>query len=109
MTPGSLPDWLALVGDSADGIPGIPGFGAKSAAIVLSRYGRIEDIPDSAAEWDVKVRGADRLAGNLAARRDDALLYKRLAILREDVPLEESLDDLEWKGAPKAPPSPPRA
>lgn len=101
VTPGSLADWLALVGDSADGIPGIPGFGAKSAASVLSRYARIEDIPDSAAEWDVEVRGAARLAGNLAARRDDALLYKRLAILREDVPLEESLDDLEWRGAPK--------
>jgi 5'-3' exonuclease len=99
--PGSLADWLALVGDAADGIPGIPGFGAKSTAKILGRYERIEDIPDSAGRWDIKVRGAERLARNLADRRDDAMLYKRLAILREDVPLTESLDDLEWRGAPK--------
>ena len=101
VAPASIPDWLALVGDSADGIPGIPGFGAKSAAAVLARYERIEAIPDSAEDWDVKLRGAARLAGNLAERRDDALLYKRLATLREDVPLAESLEDLEWLGAPK--------
>ena len=101
IAPGSLADWLALVGDTADGIPGIPGFGAKSAAAVLARYHRIEDIPDAAEDWDLKVRGAQRLASNLAARREDALLYKRLATLREDVPLAESLADLEWQGTPR--------
>jgi 5'-3' exonuclease len=101
IAPASLADWLGLVGDSADGIPGIPGFGEKSAAAVLSRYGHIENIPESAEDWDLKVRGAQRLAGNLAERREDALLYKRLATLRKDVPITESLEDLEWRGAPK--------
>ena len=99
VSPGSIPDWLALVGDSADGYPGLPGWGARSAAAVLSRYDRIEAIPPSAAAWEVKVRGAERLAATLAERRDEALLYKRLATLREDVPLTESLEDLEWRGA----------
>jgi 5'-3' exonuclease len=97
--PRSIPDWLALVGDSADGYPGLPGWGARSAAAVLERYGTIEAIPDSAASWSVRVRGADKLAATLASRRDEALLYKRLATLRTDVPLRESLDDLEWRGA----------
>jgi len=97
--PRSIPDWLALVGDSADGYPGLPGWGARSAATVLERYGTIESIPDSATDWGVKVRGADRLAATLVERRDEALLYKRLATLREDVPLRESLEDLEWRGA----------
>ena len=99
MPPRSIPDWLALVGDSADGYPGLPGWGARSAAAVLERYGTIEAIPDSAASWSVRVRGADKLAATLASRRDEALLYKRLATLRTDVPLRESLDDLEWRGA----------
>lgn len=102
IAPASIPDWLALVGDAADGIPGIPGFGEKSASALLAHYGTIEAIPDLAHRWQVEVRGAKRLAGNLAERRDDALLYKRLATLVEDVPLEESLDDLEWRGAPRA-------
>jgi 5'-3' exonuclease len=97
--PASIPDWLALVGDAADGYPGLPGWGARSAAAVLSRYGHLEDVPALASSWEVRVRGADRLAATLAARRDEALLYKRLATLREDVPLAESLDDLEWRGA----------
>jgi 5'-3' exonuclease len=97
--PKSIADWLALVGDSADGYPGLPGWGERSAAAVLSKYGRIEDIPDSARAWDVSVRGADRLAATLVERRQEALLYKKLATLREDVPLKESLDDLEWRGA----------
>jgi len=97
--PASIADWLGLVGDAADGYPGLPGWGARSAAAVLARYGRIEDVPASAASWDVRVRGAERLAATLAARRDEALLYKRLATLREDVPLAESLDDLAWRGA----------
>jgi len=97
--PRSIADWLALVGDSADGYPGLPGWGARSAAAVLDKYGTIEAIPPAAASWSVKVRGADKLAATLAARRDEALLYKRLATLREDVPLRESLADLEWRGA----------
>ena len=97
--PASIPDWLALVGDSADGIPGVRGWGAKSAAVVLARYGHVEAIPDQAAGWDVKVRGAERLAASLRAARDDVRLYRTLATLRTDVPLAESLDDLEWRGA----------
>ena len=96
--PESIPDYLALVGDSADGIPGIPRWGAKSASTVLSRYGSLEAIPDSVSLWDVKVRGAKSLATNLAERRDEADLYKSLATLRTDVPLDEELDGLEWKG-----------
>jgi 5'-3' exonuclease len=99
VSPRSIPDWLALVGDAADGYPGLPGFGERSAAALLSRYGTIEAIPASAARWAVAVRGADRLAATLVERRDEALLYKRLATLREDVPLRESLADLEWRGA----------
>jgi 5'-3' exonuclease len=99
--PGAIPDWLALVGDSADGIPGIPGFGEKAAAAVLARYGRIEAIPDHADWWDVDLRGKDRLAATLRASREQAALYKRLATLRSDVPLAEDLSDLEWKGAPR--------
>ena len=98
--PASIPDWLGLMGDSADGIPGIPGFGAKSAAAVLAHYERIENIPDDAAEWKVAVRGAKRLAANLAERREEALLYKRLATLAEDAPISRRLAELEWKGVP---------
>ena len=97
--PASIPDWLALVGDAADGIPGIPGWGEKSAGTVLLRYGRIEAIPDDPAGWDVAVRGRDRLAASLRGRREDAALYRRLATLRTDVPLAESLEALEWRGA----------
>mgnify|MGYP001819841969 CR=1 FL=1 len=96
--PSSIPDWLGLVGDTADGIPGIPGWGAKSTSTVLGHYKTIQAIPDSGAEWAVKVRGRDRLAASLAARREDADLYRRLAVLRTDVPLGESLDDLRWRG-----------
>lgn len=99
--PASIPDWLGLVGDTADGIPGLAGFGAKSAATVLSRWGTIERIPDDAAAWDVKVTGAPRLAATLAREREDALLYKKLATLITDVPLAESLDDLEFRGVPR--------
>ena len=101
--PRSIPDWLALVGDSADGFPGLPGFGEKSAAAVLARYETIEAIPDSAADWDVQVRGAARLAETLAERREEALLYKRLATLVCDVPLAEDLADLEWRGVRREP------
>ena len=97
--PEAIPDYLALVGDSADGIPGVPRWGAKSASTMLARYGNIDSIPDSELLWDVKVRGAKSMAGTLAEHRGDAALYKELATLRLDVPLTESLDDLEWKGA----------
>jgi 5'-3' exonuclease len=96
--PTSIPDWLGLVGDAADGIPGIPGWGAKSTSTVLGHYKTIEAIPDGAAEWAVKVRGRERLAAALADRREEAELYRRLATLRTDVPLAESLDDLRWTG-----------
>jgi 5'-3' exonuclease len=97
--PASIPDWLALVGDAADGIPGIPRWGARSAALLLARYRRIEAIPDDPARWDVDVRGAAALAESLRARRPEAALYKTLATLRTDVPLAEALADLEWRGA----------
>jgi 5'-3' exonuclease len=99
--PASIPDWLGLMGDTADGIPGIPGFGAKSAAAVLAHYERIENIPDDAEKWEVAVRGAKRLAASLAERREDALLYKRLATLAEDAPISRSLAELEWQGVPR--------
>ena len=99
--PSSIPDYLALVGDSADGIPGVPRWGAKSTATVLSEYGRMEDIPDSYEDWTVTVRGGGTLAQNLAANREDALLYKKLATLRTDAPISESLEDVRWKGVPQ--------
>jgi 5'-3' exonuclease len=99
--PASIPDWLGLMGDPADGIPGIPGFGAKSAAAVLAHYERIENIPEDAADWEVAVRGAQRLAASLAERREEALLYKRLATLSEDAPISRRLAELEWKGVPR--------
>jgi 5'-3' exonuclease len=97
--PASIPDYLALVGDTADGIPGIAGWGAKSTATVLAHYTHLEAIPDNPQEWAVSPRGAKRLAANLAAAREEAGLYKLLATLRTDVPLEEDLDDLRWRGA----------
>ena len=103
VTPAQIPDYLALVGDAADGIPGVPRWGAKSAAAVLRQYGTIDAIPDSAASWGIPVRGAAALAESLASRRADALLYKRLATLRVDVPLTENLADLRYRGAARAP------
>ena len=95
--PSAIPDWLALVGDSADGFPGIPGFGARTAAAVLAVYGRIEHIPTAGAAWEVPVRGAARLAATLAERLDDALLFRRLATLVIDAPVGDSVDAIEWK------------
>jgi 5'-3' exonuclease len=97
--PASIPDWLALVGDSADGYPGVPRWGSKSAAAVLAAYGHLEQIPDRESEWRVAVRGAAALAATLRDHRDDAYLYRRLATLRVDVPLGEEIDDLRWRGA----------
>jgi 5'-3' exonuclease len=97
--PVSIADWLALVGDSADGYPGVPRWGAKSAAAVLAHYGHLEAIPDSERLWSVNVRGAAALAASLREHRDAAYLYRRLATLRTDAPLTETLDDLRWHGA----------
>jgi 5'-3' exonuclease len=97
--PRSIPDYLALVGDSADGIPGLPKWGAKSSATVLAHYGHINDIPGDETSWPFKVRGAAGLAAVLRERREDAELYRHLALLRRDVPLAESLEELEWRGA----------
>ena len=99
--PASIPDWLALVGDAADGIPGIRGWGKKSASAVLSRYGSLLSIPPDPSDWDVPLRGAAALGANLAAARGEADLYKRLATLRRDAGIEESVGDLEWRGAPE--------
>ena len=101
--PESIPDYLALVGDSADGIPGIPGWGAKSSSALLAAYRRLEMIPVSAADWTVAVRGAEKLAANLAKNRELAFLYRELTTLRLDVPIAEELSDLEWKGARRGP------
>ena len=101
VSPESIPDYLALVGDAADGIPGIPRWGAKSSAQVLGRYIHLEDIPADPADWDINVRGAGSMAANLAGQGDDALLYRELATLRLNVPLVEELADLEWRGAPR--------
>jgi 5'-3' exonuclease len=97
--PESIPDWLALVGDTADGIPGVPGWGEKTASAVLARHPHLERIPDDPVLWRVDVRGRDRLAASLRERRKDAYLYRDLATLRTDVPLAETLADLEWRGA----------
>ena len=100
--PQSIPDWLGLVGDAADGFPGIPGWGAKSAASVLARFEQIEAIPDDPTRWKLKSISPGRaasLAANLAQRRDEAYLYRTLATLRYDVPLKETLPDLKWLGA----------
>jgi 5'-3' exonuclease len=96
--PASIPDWLALVGDSADGYPGVPGWGRASAAAVLARYGHLEAIPERATDWDVAVRGAARLAAALAAERDRARLFRTLATLRADAPIRADVDALEWAG-----------
>ncbi len=101
--PDSIPDWLALVGDSADGIPGVPRWGAKSAAAVLSHYGHLESIPPDARAWRVQVRGAGALADSLDQHRAAALLYRRLATLRTDVPLPEEIGDLRWRGPCREP------
>jgi 5'-3' exonuclease len=101
LRPASVPDFLALVGDDADGIPGLTGWGAKSTAEVLSVYPHLQDIPDQADLWSVRPRGFEKLALSLRAARADASLYRTLATLRLDVPLHATLDQLEWKGAPR--------
>jgi 5'-3' exonuclease len=99
VAPEQIPDYLALVGDSADGFPGLPGFGAKTAAAVLRRFGHLEDIPDSPSEWDIRsIRGAGTLARTLATQRNDAMLYRLLATLRIDRELLTDVDELFWTG-----------
>jgi 5'-3' exonuclease len=99
--PGSMPDFLALTGDTADGIPGLTGFGEKSAGLLLGVYPRLEDIPDDPAAWRVRPRRAEELAATLAAHRDEASLYRTLATLVDTVPLRETLDDLRFRGVPR--------
>jgi 5'-3' exonuclease len=102
VSPQSIPDWLGVVGDSADGYPGIPGWGAKSASAVLSLYHHLEDIPQDPSQWKIPSISAGRaasLAQSLASHWEEALLFRKLAMLREDVPLKEKLADLKWQGA----------
>jgi len=103
VAPGSIPDWLALVGDAADGYPGLPGWGAKSAAAMLGRFGSLEAIPADAADWRLPVRSADALAATLRERFAEVLLYRTLARLRSDAPIPETEpDQLRWLGTPRA-------
>jgi 5'-3' exonuclease len=102
VSPESIPDWLALVGDAADGYPGIPGWGAKSTSSVLSKFKHIESIPDDAGKWKLKSitpGRASSLTESLSQRREEALLFRQLSTLRTDVPLKEKLSDLKWQGA----------
>lgn len=96
--PASIPDYLALVGDSSDGFPGLEGWGAKSAARVLARFGQLDAIPDDHRAWGVDVARAGALAATLKRGRERAELFRRLATLRTDVPVFESVDDLQWRG-----------
>jgi 5'-3' exonuclease len=96
--PQSIPDYLALVGDSADGYPGLPGWGAKSAARVLAKFPHLESIPSDCREWHVNVTSAATLAATLSRQRDEALLFRKLATLRTDIPLFDNVDELQWAG-----------
>jgi 5'-3' exonuclease len=96
--PESIPDYLAVVGDSADGFPGLQGWGPKSAALTFSRYLHLEDVPREWRQWHPSIRGAQRLSAVLLDQWNDALLFRTLATLRSDAPLPHSVDDLEWKG-----------
>jgi 5'-3' exonuclease len=99
--PESVPDWLALVGDAADGIPGLPGFGPRTATQLLAAHRRLEDIPARAGEWPPGIRGAAQLARTLSAEREAVMLYRRLATLVTDAPLAEPLEALRWDGVPR--------
>jgi 5'-3' exonuclease len=100
--PASIPDYLALVGDSSDGYPGLPGWGAKSAASVLAKFGHLDAIPPSVLDWQLDIRNASRLATTLAEQRPAAYLYRTLATLKRDSAItSDSLDDLEWRGVPR--------
>lgn len=99
--PESIPDYLALVGDTADGVPGLPGWGARSSSAVLSRFPRLELIPLDPDDWGVSVRGAAKLAVTFAENQETVYLYRELTTLRLDAPIEETLEDLEWSGVPE--------
>ncbi len=99
--PGSIPDYLALVGDSSDGYPGLPGWGAKSAAAVLRRWEHLDRIPEAPVDWEADVRGAGRLAASLREHRSQAILFRRLATLNTDATIDGELDDLAWRGVPR--------
>jgi 5'-3' exonuclease len=96
--PASIPDYLALVGDSADGYPGLPGWGAKSTAAVLAVFGHLESIPADSRDWHVDAANASSLAATLARERDRAMLFRTLATLRTDIALFDDVDELRWKG-----------
>lgn len=96
--PESIPDYLALVGDTADGYPGLPGWGAKSTAAVLAKFHHLEAIPEDWQTWKVNATGASSLSATLARERDNAYLFRTLATLRTDIPLFENVDELQWKG-----------
>ena len=96
--PASIPDYLALVGDTADGFPGIPGWGEKASGTVLGRYEHLERIPAIATQWDVPVRGAARLSAALEENRELALLFRTLATLRTDVDVFRDVEELRWRG-----------
>jgi 5'-3' exonuclease len=96
--PASIPDYLGLVGDAADGFPGLPGWGAKSTAAVLAKFGHLESIPHDARKWQLNAGNADNLAATLVSRWDDALLFRILATLRTEIPLFDDVDELRWKG-----------
>lgn len=96
--PESIPDYLALVGDAADGFPGLPGWGAKSTAAVLAKYGHLEAIPAEGTTWGVNAANAGALGRTLVREREHAFLFRELATLRTDIPLFDSIDDLRWKG-----------
>ena len=100
--PISIPDYLALVGDAADGIPGVPAWGAKSAGALLAEYTRLDQIPPDENDWAITVRGAARLGASLRDNLQDALLFRELTTLRRDVPLTETFDELKWRGAKRA-------
>jgi 5'-3' exonuclease len=101
LRPASIPDWLALVGDAADGFPGLRGFGDKTATALLGVFGHLEKIPSDPKVWPAGIRGADRLAATLTSEMEAARLYRKLATLIEDVPLAEHLEDLAWAGVPR--------
>jgi 5'-3' exonuclease len=101
VAPESIPDYLALVGDSSDGYPGLPGWGSKSAAAVLAKFPHLEQIPASPLEWNVPLRNAVRLAATLQQQSADAYLYRRLATLNADAAISGDLDSLAWKGVPR--------
>jgi 5'-3' exonuclease len=98
VSPQSIPDYLAVVGDSADGFPGVPGWGQKSAALVLSRYPHLESIPRDFRDWHPSIRSAQRLSTSLFSSWTDALLFRTLATLRLDVPMFDEVDELRWNG-----------